>query len=219
MSSSDEIAKVKFDSSLLPEWASMSLHPMISQGLLTLAFTKPTPIQKAALPVAGEGRDIVGIAETGSGKTLAYSLPILHHILSQTSIPDLTSKRKLTALILAPTRELALQVCEHLKAFVSAGAGSSNGRVPSVSIAAIVGGLSLQKQRRLIERGANILVATPGRLWDVLGEVCFALALLGAKVIYSVAHRMMVLPVKSAIHASWCWMRPTVWLKQVIFKN
>ncbi|CAE6388803.1 unnamed protein product [Rhizoctonia solani] len=158
---------VAFDKSLLPEWSSMSLHPIISHSILALSFTIPTPIQKAALPVAQEGRDVVGVAETGSGKTLAYSLPILQHILSK-STPN--STRSLAALILAPTRELALQVCEHLKAVVSAGVGSSKGKVPRVSVAAIVGGLSLQKQRRVIERGADIIVATPGRLWDVLGE-------------------------------------------------
>ncbi|QRW19150.1 DEAD/DEAH box helicase [Rhizoctonia solani] len=158
---------VTFDQSLLPEWASMSLHPIISHSLLELSFTNPTPIQKSALPFAQQGRDVVGVAETGSGKTLAYSLPILQYILSN---PTSNSSRKLAALILAPTRELALQVCEHLKKVISAGASSSNGGVPRVSIAAIVGGLSVQKQRRILERGADIIVATPGRLWDVLGE-------------------------------------------------
>ncbi|CAE6493815.1 unnamed protein product [Rhizoctonia solani] len=161
------VADIEFDKSLLPEWTPMSLHSVISHSLLALSFTKPTPIQKAALPVAQEGRDVVGIAETGSGKTLAYSLPILQHILSK---PTSTSGRTLAALILAPTRELALQVCEHLKTVVSAGASSSKGQIPRVSVAAIIGGLSLQKQRRVIERGADIIVATPGRLWDVLGE-------------------------------------------------
>jgi ATP-dependent RNA helicase DDX24/MAK5 len=120
--------------------------------------------------MAREGHDIVGVAETGSGKTLAYALPILHHVLSQ-PIPNSKTRRNLVALILAPTRELALQVCEHLKAVVSASAGSSEGGVPRVSVAAIVGGLSLHKQRRVLERGADVIVATPGRLWDVLGEV------------------------------------------------
>ncbi|CAE6436260.1 unnamed protein product, partial [Rhizoctonia solani] len=156
---------VEFDQSLLPEWSSIPLHPVILHSLLALSFTKPTPIQKAALPIAQAGRDIVGVAETGSGKTLAYSLPILQHILSKPA-----TNKTLAALILAPTRELALQVCEHLKAVVSAGADSSKGQIPRISVAAIVGGLSLQKQRRVIERGADIIVATPGRLWDVLGE-------------------------------------------------
>ncbi|CAE6467763.1 unnamed protein product, partial [Rhizoctonia solani] len=95
---------VEFDQSLLPEWSSIPLHPVILHSLLALSFTKPTPIQKAALPIAQAGRDIVGVAETGSGKTLAYSLPILQHILSKPA-----TNKTLAALILAPTRELALQ--------------------------------------------------------------------------------------------------------------
>lgn len=165
---------IKFNDSLLPEWATHSLHPTISHSLLALSFTKPTPIQNAALPAARERHDIVGVAETGSGKTLAYALPIIHYILSQPISTDSKSRRKLSALVLAPTRELALQVCEHLKKVVSAGAGSSLGGVPRVSVAAIVGGLSLQKQRRVLERGTDVIVATPGRLWDVLGEVSLA---------------------------------------------
>ncbi|KAG9104867.1 ATP-dependent RNA helicase [Ceratobasidium sp. 370] len=161
-------AETKFDDSLLPEWASYSLHSSISHSLLSLSFTKPTPIQQAALPPAREGRDIVGVAETGSGKTLAYALPILHYVLSQ--LPGSKRRRELAALILAPTRELALQVCEHLKTVVGPKSSSYEGGIPRVSVAAIVGGLSLQKQRRVLERGADIIVATPGRLWDVLGE-------------------------------------------------
>ncbi|KAG8687963.1 ATP-dependent RNA helicase [Ceratobasidium sp. 395] len=162
-------AETKFDDKLLPEWASYALHPSISRSLLSLSFTKPTPIQKAALPPAREGHDIIGVAETGSGKTLAYALPILRHVLSQPP-PNPASRRELAALVLAPTRELALQVCEHLKVMVGPKSGLNEGGVPRVSVAAIVGGLSLQKQRRVLDRGADIIVATPGRLWDVMGE-------------------------------------------------
>ncbi|KIJ33536.1 hypothetical protein M422DRAFT_213415 [Sphaerobolus stellatus SS14] len=160
-------------------------------------------------------RDIVGIAQTGSGKTLAYGLPILHHILSQLSTPSSSdpnasltvtppssgSRRPLQALILAPTRELALQVAEHLNATLETvfpvkrkDTGSEKGKgkakedeeaeeaddgedvhtkvnsPPPVSVAAIVGGMSAQKQRRILSRGADILVATPGRFWDLCGE-------------------------------------------------
>ncbi|QRW05488.1 DEAD/DEAH box helicase [Ceratobasidium sp. AG-Ba] len=143
-------AEPRFDNSLLPEWESYKLHPTISQSLLSLSFKNPTPIQKASLPPARDGHDIIGVAETGSGKTLAYALPILHHILSQPK-----RKRELVALILAPTRELALQVCEHLKAVVS-DAKDDNG-VPYVSAAAIVGGLLrflvLDEADRMVEAG------------------------------------------------------------------
>jgi ATP-dependent RNA helicase DDX24/MAK5 len=141
----------------------------------------------------------------GSGKTLAYGLPILHHLLSQPQ-PTPGKKRHVRALILAPTRELALQVSSHLNACLSAieprkaepetaekeakrreherqgktkgtgsveagGAVASPKRPPHVSVAAIVGGMSSQKQRRILNRGVDVLVATPGRLWDIMEEV------------------------------------------------
>lgn len=125
-------------------------------------------------------------ASQGSGKTLAYGLPILHHILSHPRLPG--TRRKLQALVLAPTRELALQVSDHLNVFSRAIGISEEAQnvdlkgkeqletrtpvPPLVSIAAVVGGMSSQKQRRILERGVDVLVATPGRLWDTLEEVC-----------------------------------------------
>ncbi|KAF9239814.1 ATP-dependent RNA helicase [Melanogaster broomeanus] len=184
---------LSFDSAtLLPQWHNFTLHPHLLQVLHKQSFAHPTAIQSQALPFALSGRDIVGVAETGSGKTLAYGLPILHHILSQ---PRSASQRKLQALILAPTRELALQVSDHLNAFSritdttikeeheepdllkvkdkgKAPASSTQNAqgVPLVSIAVLVGGMSAQKQRRILDRGVDILVATPGRLWDILEE-------------------------------------------------
>jgi ATP-dependent RNA helicase DDX24/MAK5 len=142
----------------------------------------------------------------GSGKTLAYGLPILHYLLSQPQ-PTHGKKRHVRALILAPTRELALQVSSHLNACLSPvepsksepstvqkdakkGEGKRQGKAkgtesdeaggvvasqkppPHVSVAAIVGGMSAQKQRRILNRGVDVLVATPGRLWDIMEEVC-----------------------------------------------
>lgn len=141
----------------------------------------------------------------GSGKTLAYGLPILHHLLTEAKAKSVAQKerRPVRALILAPTRELALQVSSHLNACLNnidissvnikqeeeeSGLGSkSKGKgkakasagnrgpskpklPPPVSVAAIVGGMSAQKQRRIIERGVDLLVATPGRLWDIMQE-------------------------------------------------
>jgi ATP-dependent RNA helicase DDX24/MAK5 len=90
----------------------------------------------------------------------------------------MTSKRLVKALILAPTRELAMQVSTHLNACLnplvkSEKASESGQKAPRVSVAAIVGGISPQKQKRILDRGVDILVATPGRLWDIMGEVCF----------------------------------------------
>ena len=135
---------------------------------------------------------------------MAYGLPILHHLLSQAR-PSNKKKRQIRALILAPTRELALQVSSHLNMCLHAaetviktesdnttipkgktskrdkgkGKQREDGddkeikpkRPPLVSIAAIVGGMSTQKQRRILDRGVDILVATPGRLWDILEDV------------------------------------------------
>lgn len=136
-------------------------------------FTTPTEIQGQALPFALAGRDVIGVAETGSGKTLAYGLPILQHILaSLASTPSSSSPRRIKALVLAPTRELALQVSEHLSALSPVPSIDSEGvkSPPLVSTAAIVGGMSAQKQRRVLERGIDILIATPGRLWDLIQE-------------------------------------------------
>lgn len=177
---------VSFDSkSLLPHWHTFCMHSHLLQALYLRGFATPTPIQARTLPIALNGRDVVGVAETGSGKTLAYGLPILHHILSHPRLPR--TKRKLQALILAPTRELALQVSDHLNIFArvidakteqDADLRNTEAKEkqhkkinpPLVSVAAIVGGMSTQKQRRIIDRGVDVLVATPGRLWDILEE-------------------------------------------------
>ncbi|KAK7044735.1 ATP-dependent RNA helicase MAK5 [Favolaschia claudopus] len=166
---------------LLPNWHSHSLHPTLLRTLHSKDFLSPTPIQAAALPFALSGRDVVGIAQTGSGKTLAYGLPILHRLLATANPSKL--KRKLSALILAPTRELALQVSSHLNEFLNAVESNDDKDAeteaqkataprspPIVSVATIVGGMSSQKQRRILDRGVDILVATPGRLWDIIQD-------------------------------------------------
>ncbi|KAJ7108563.1 ATP-dependent RNA helicase MAK5 [Mycena epipterygia] len=178
-----------FDSiNLLPNWHSYSLHPQLLRVLHSKGFLSPTPIQAAAIPFAMSDRDVVGVAQTGSGKTLAYGLPILHRLLS-CARPLSKAKRQLGALILAPTRELALQVSSHLNACLNAvepidetKSKKSKGKAtqgektaevrspPLVSVAAIVGGMSSQKQRRILDRGVDVLVATPGRLWDIMED-------------------------------------------------
>ncbi|KLO11285.1 DEAD-domain-containing protein [Schizopora paradoxa] len=168
----DDILEVEedFDASVeLPEWAAFNLHPLITRSLHKQKFMKPTPIQSSALPAALKGKDVVGIAETGSGKTLAYGIPILQYLLSQPP-PSKLSTRSLKALILAPTRELALQVATHLRACIEEGDKGKSSGPPRVSVAAVIGGMSAQKQRRVLERGADVIVATPGRLWDLLQE-------------------------------------------------
>ncbi|KAH7868473.1 ATP-dependent RNA helicase [Lentinula edodes] len=189
-----------FDSEkLLPNWHPYNLHPQLTRCLHHNKFLNPTPIQAAAIPLALKQRDVVGVAQTGSGKTLAYGLPILHKLLLAAPQRPSSKHRPVQALILAPTRELALQVSTHLNACLSTykdpieiehvnnkhdgrskeqRKGTEQGDLkstakkppPTVSAAAIVGGMSVQKQKRILDRGVDVLVATPGRLWDIIEE-------------------------------------------------
>ncbi|KAF8320485.1 DEAD-domain-containing protein [Clavulina sp. PMI_390] len=166
---------IPFDESKLPEWSEIPLAPMVKERLYEAGFTSPTEIQSQTLPSALDGRDVVGVAETGSGKTLAYGLPIIQHAITAyaASSDNAASRRPLKALVLTPTRELALQVCEHLRAMCPPVLPADDDGVrppPIVSVAAIVGGMSSQKQKRILERGVDILIGTPGRLWDIIQE-------------------------------------------------
>lgn len=135
-------------------------------------FTSPTPIQQKTLPLSLSGRDVIGISQTGSGKTLAFGLPILQYILSRPR-PLKEEKRSLAALVIAPTRELALQVSEHITRIAPPRTAEQIRKhaPPRVSVVTVVGGMSSQKQTRQLERGVDIIVATPGRLWELLSEV------------------------------------------------
>ncbi|WFD31340.1 RNA helicase [Malassezia sp. CBS 17886] len=151
----------------LPGWSAVPLHPRLKRALAALQFATPTPVQATTLPpslgIDGQPRDVVGIAQTGSGKTLAYGLPILAHVLSEADKGAVRNDRPLEALVLTPTRELALQVTSHLDAVSVAGGHFAN-------VATVCGGMSVQKQQRVLAQrgGAHVVVATPGRLWDVL---------------------------------------------------
>ncbi|KAH6581009.1 hypothetical protein BASA61_009270 [Batrachochytrium salamandrivorans] len=140
-------------------WQSFGLYPTLVKTLLQLGFTTPTDIQAQTLAhTLVHHRDVIGAAETGSGKTLAFGLPILHHLaLELQKNPETLC----TGLIIAPTRELAIQVLDHLK---RAGAAVTH------KIISIVGGMSAQKQRRLIASKPHIIIATPGRLWELIQE-------------------------------------------------
>ncbi|KAK6354989.1 ATP-dependent RNA helicase [Orbilia brochopaga] len=166
----------------LPAWESLALSSYTLQALQKLGFTEPTPIQKLSIPLIVTGHDLIGKAATGSGKTLAFGIPIFEHWLSSSknqappaklpgeadSEPDATKlTNPLTALILSPTRELAHQITDHLQSLISSSGISSPPQVVSLT-----GGLSIQKQLRKLGQssGADIVVATPGRLWEILSE-------------------------------------------------
>jgi ATP-dependent RNA helicase DDX24/MAK5 len=146
-------------------WQELDLTSNTLSALSKLGFSKPTPIQSAAIPEILEGHDVVGKASTGSGKTLAFGIPILESWLEKYGELDedeLKTPRPPTALILSPTRELAHQLTEHIRALCF---GLSN----PPYVAAVTGGLSVQKQQRQLAK-ADIIIGTPGRLWEVMSS-------------------------------------------------
>jgi ATP-dependent RNA helicase DeaD len=131
------------------------ISPEIIRAITDLGFEKPTPIQEQSLPVLLKGdRDFIGLAQTGTGKTAAFGLPLLQLL-------DFTSKIT-QALILAPTRELCVQIAKDLDNYASF--------TPGVRIVAVYGGASIQNQISEIKKGAHIVVATPGRLQDLINR-------------------------------------------------
>jgi ATP-dependent RNA helicase RhlE len=128
-----------------------SLHPQVLSGVISVGFDIPTPIQEQAIPVALEGRDLLGLAQTGTGKTAAFVLPILHHLAST------PPKRGVRYLVLAPTRELAEQINDTFNIL------GKHLRIKAVSV---YGGVAKGPQINKIHRGAQIVVACPGRLLD-----------------------------------------------------
>uniref|UniRef100_A0A1E1X5Q3 ATP-dependent RNA helicase n=1 Tax=Amblyomma aureolatum TaxID=187763 RepID=A0A1E1X5Q3_9ACAR len=146
-------------------WLNCYVPDQVLRALAELKFTKPTEIQVQTLPAAiRDHMDIMGAAETGSGKTLAFGIPLLHHIMERKSRQpeECASKAMpLQALVLTPTRELAIQVTRHIQDVA---------KYTNVRIVNVVGGLSAEKQLRLLKRKPEIVVATPGRLWELVDQ-------------------------------------------------
>jgi ATP-dependent RNA helicase RhlE len=131
-------------------FSQFGLHPDLLRGIREMGFTRPTPIQNDAIPPAMEGRDVLACAMTGSGKTAAFLLPIFHRLIAK--------KRGATrALVVTPTRELAAQIEEHARELVV--------HTP-LTAAAVFGGVSMGPQEHAFRSGADVLIATPGRLLD-----------------------------------------------------
>lgn len=135
----------------------LGLSAPILKTLSVNEYSTPTPIQQQAIPSVLAGRDLVGLAQTGTGKTAAFALPILHR-LSATKPPE---PRKIRALILAPTRELATQINDAIWTY------SKNLGLRSCFV---IGGVPIRKQQRQLAQGVDILVATPGRLEDLIAQ-------------------------------------------------
>ena len=135
----------------------LKIDEAILKAIREVGYDTPTPIQEKAIPVVLSGRDLLGCAQTGTGKTAAFAIPMLQRM----GRPQPGEARPVRGLILSPTRELALQIYENLCQY-----GRYTGRVAAV----IFGGVSQNPQVEALQNGADILVATPGRLWDLMGQ-------------------------------------------------
>ncbi|SDF46896.1 ATP-dependent RNA helicase DeaD [Blastococcus fimeti] len=138
-----------------PTFAELGLRPELLQALSTLGYEEPTPIQLEAIPLVVEGRDLLGQAATGTGKTAAFSLPVLQHLEAH------RSGRSPIALVLVPTRELAVQVSEAFHRY---------GKDLGARVLPVYGGAPIVRQLRSLESGVDVVVATPGRALDLLNR-------------------------------------------------
>ena len=136
-------------------FTTLGLGPKLLQSITDAGYTQPTPIQTAAIPRVLAGRDLIGIAQTGTGKTAAFVLPLLERIAAR------PHTKHAHALIVAPTRELALQIDEHVRML---------GRHLRIRCATIFGGVGESPQIEAVRRGVDVIVATPGRLLDLMSS-------------------------------------------------
>ena len=136
----------------------LDLIEPIRKALVQEGYTTPTPIQSEAIPIVSQGYDLLGCAQTGTGKTAAFSIPIIQRLYLQ---KKKGYKRGIKALILTPTRELAIQIGESFAAY---------GRFAGLRHTVIFGGVGQKPQTEALERGIDILIATPGRLLDLIGQ-------------------------------------------------
>jgi ATP-dependent RNA helicase RhlE len=141
---------------VLVDFSALGVSEPILRALTAEGYSEPTPIQHQAIPPVLRGRDVCGVAQTGTGKTAAFAVPILQRLAA---IPKRPAPRTCRALVLSPTRELASQIADNFRAY---GAG-----LP-VSKAVVFGGVPIGRQREQLARGVDILVATPGRLLDLI---------------------------------------------------
>mmetsp|Transcript_16884 Transcript_16884/g.37985 ORF Transcript_16884/g.37985 Transcript_16884/m.37985 type:complete len:564 (-) Transcript_16884:244-1935(-) len=143
------------------------IHPAILDAVNnTLRYKEPSPIQRQAIPIGMLRRDMIGIAETGSGKTAAFGIPLLHHVLGmRKEVLESVGETGPLALVMAPTRELALQIEEVMKALLSRQRRDSAAMVKSL---AVVGGQSVTVQATELRKGIHVVVGTPGRLNDCI---------------------------------------------------
>ena len=137
----------------------LKLEAPILKALEKQGYSRPTPIQEQAIPILLKGHDLLGVAQTGTGKTAAFGIPILNHLLKDKSSGQ--GKRKIKALVVTPTRELAIQIAENFTAY---------SQFTSIRNTVIFGGVKQSKQVASLQQEVDILVATPGRLLDLMNQ-------------------------------------------------
>ena len=140
------------------QFQSLQIIEPILKSLEEEGYTNPTPIQTQAIPIVLQGNDLLGCAQTGTGKTAAFAVPILQLLYANKTS---TGKRKIRSLIVTPTRELAIQINESFKAY---------GRYTGLTSAVIFGGVNQHAQVTTLQKGIDILIATPGRLLDLINQ-------------------------------------------------
>jgi len=146
-------------------FTNFDLHPLLQQGLAEAGFTRCTPIQALTLPLALTGRDVAGQAQTGTGKTCAFLVALMNRLLTRPAVAERKDSDP-RALIIAPTRELAIQIDKDAR---------SIGRHTGLKTALIYGGVDYDKQRQQLKDGCDIIIATPGRLLDYYKQQVFGL--------------------------------------------
>ncbi len=174
----------------MTDFKALGLAAPLLTALETEGYSVPTPIQTQAIPPALAGRDVEGIAQTGTGKTAAFALPILHRLLAN---PKRAPHRGTRVLVLAPTRELAAQIAESFQAY---------GRQTNIRVALMFGGVPKGKQSRAVAYGVDILVATPGRLLDHIGDGALRLDSVEVLVLDEADHMLdlgFVVPIKRIV--------------------
>ncbi len=142
-------------------FAAFGLHESVAAGVRAAGFEEPRPIQVSAIPAALQGRDVLGLARTGTGKTAAFALPLLQRLVTHDPEAEVGAEPCLRALVLAPTRELAQQIGQDIEKL-----GSETGH----TVALLIGGIKIDRQREALAAGATIGVACTGRLMDLVHE-------------------------------------------------
>lgn len=181
----------------LRSWRESGISPKILDIIDEIGYKEPSPIQRQAIPIGLEFRDLIGIAKTGSGKTAAFTIPMLEFITKLPPFDDTTRHQGPFALILAPTRELAQQIEAEAQRFC---------QPLGLKVVSIVGGKSVEGQQFELRNGAEVIVATPGRLKDMIEA---------SKIVLTNTRYVRVFPrfqsVVLTCHRS-SWTKPIVWL-------